>query len=153
MSVEDTVTEVDDVIALATKLPEDQSPLSKTRLPEPTIEVLEEKSSNAKVCPWAKVVIEILEFIETAVAGSDMVALRAELEELTFNAVFPVNVVSEVDNDDKALLISAIAEIEVVLSSIFDWIIFSWGAFSAWTKLSTIWVIFKPLPDEFKALK
>ena len=41
MSVVATVKDEDAVVALATKLPEDQSPLSNTRLPAPTIEVLE----------------------------------------------------------------------------------------------------------------
>jgi len=42
VSVVDTVNDLEDTVALATKLPEDQSPLSKVRVPAPTNEVFEE---------------------------------------------------------------------------------------------------------------
>ena len=64
--------------------------------------------------------ILIVEFIATAVDGSDIVALIAELEEFTFNEVFPVRVVKDVDNFERELLISPIAEIAVFLASILD---------------------------------
>ena len=53
---------------------------------------------------------------------------------------------NDVDNLDKALLTSPIAEIEVVFVSILFCMEFSCGVFSASTKESTIWVMFKPLP-------
>ena len=56
----------------------------------------------------------------TAVDGSDMVALMAELEEFTFNEVFPVSVDKDVDNFESALLISPIAEMAVFFESILD---------------------------------
>ena len=89
----------------------------------------------------------------TAVDGSEIVALIAELEEFTFNEVFPINVDKDVDNFESALLTSPIAEMAVFFESILDWIWFSWGACSACTRLSTIWVIFKPLPPWLIALK
>ena len=51
--------------------------------------------------------------IATAIDGSEIVALTAELVELAFKDVLPVNAVSDVDNLDNALLISPIAEIAV----------------------------------------
>ena len=56
----------------------------------------------------------------TATDGLDIVALIAELVEFTFNEVFPVNFAKDVDNLDRALLISPIAEIAVFLVSILD---------------------------------
>ena len=56
----------------------------------------------------------------TAVDGSDIVALIAELEELTFNEVLPIKVDKDVDNFERALLISPIAEIAVFPASILD---------------------------------
>ena len=47
----------------------------------------------------------ILEFIATAVDGSETVALTAELVELTFKEVFPVRVFKDVESLDKALFI------------------------------------------------
>ena len=41
----------------------------------------------------------------TAVDGSDIVALMAELVELTFKDVLPVSVVKEVESFDNALFI------------------------------------------------
>ena len=64
--------------------------------------------------------ILIVEFIATAVDGSDIVALIAELEELTFNEVLPIKVDKDVDNFERALLISPIAEIAVFPASILD---------------------------------
>ena len=62
----------------------------------------------------------ILEFIATAVEGSEILALTAELDELTFKEVFPVRVFKDVESLDKALFISPIAEIAVFLASILD---------------------------------
>ena len=59
-----------------------------------------------------------MEFIATAVDGSDIVALIAELVEFTFKDVLPVSVVKEVESLDSALLISPIAEIAVFRASI-----------------------------------
>ena len=56
----------------------------------------------------------------TAVDGLDIVALIAELEELTFNEVLPNKADKDVDNFERALLISPIAEIAVFLASILD---------------------------------
>ena len=78
----------------------------------------------------------------TAVDGSEIVALIAELEEFTFNEVFPVSVDKDVDNFESALLTSPIAEIAVFFASIVFWILSSCGAFSASTRLSTICVMF-----------
>jgi hypothetical protein len=54
----------------------------------------------------------------TALDGSDIVALIAELEEFTFRDVLPVKVDKDVDNFDNALLISPIADIAVFFASI-----------------------------------
>ena len=54
----------------------------------------------------------------TAVDGSDIVALMAELVELTFKDVLPVSVVKEVESLDNALFISPIADMAVFLASI-----------------------------------
>ena len=62
----------------------------------------------------------MVEFIATAVDGSYMVALIAELEEFTFRDVFPFRVVKELESFDNALLISPIAEIAVFFESILD---------------------------------
>ena len=67
----------------------------------------------------AREVTEIFELIATAVDGSEIVALTAELVELAFKAVVPFNAVSDEDNTDNALLISPIAEIAVFFSLIF----------------------------------
>ena len=69
------------------------------------------------------------------------------------NSTLATPIAVYVDNFDNALLISPIADIAVFFASILVWMEFSCGAFSASTKLSTIWVIFKPLPLEFIALK
>ena len=68
----------------------------------------------------ANVEILIVEFIATAVEGSEIVALIAELVEFTFNDVLPESVVKEVESFDNALLISPIADIAVFLASILD---------------------------------
>ena len=49
-----------------------------------------------------------------------MVALMAELEEFTFNEVFPVSVDKDVDNLESAFLTSPIAEMAVFFESILD---------------------------------
>ena len=56
----------------------------------------------------------------TAVDGSEIVALIAELEEFTFNEVFPVSVDKDVDYFESALLTSPIAEMAVFFESILD---------------------------------
>ena len=45
-----------------------------------------------------RVEILIVEFMATAVDGSEIVALIAELEEFTFNEVLPVKVVKDVES-------------------------------------------------------
>ena len=57
----------------------------------------------------------IVELIATAVDGLDILALIAELDELTFNDVLPVKVVKDVESFDNALLISPIAEMQYFL--------------------------------------
>ena len=60
------------------------------------------------------------ELIATAVDGSVIEVLIAELVEFTFKDVLPVKFVRAVESFDNALLISPIAEIAVFLASIFD---------------------------------
>ena len=114
-----------DFVALATKLPEDQSPLSSWRDPSPTIEVVLAYPVNANVCPVAKAEIVILELISVAFDGSVIVAVTAVLFDETPKEVLPTKPANEDDNFDNALLTSPIAEIDVVLVSILVWIAFS----------------------------
>ena len=114
-----TVKLVDAVVALATKLPLDQSPLSRTKDPAPTIDVVFAYPVKARVCPVARAETVMLEFRDVALDGSVMLAVTAVLFDETAKDVFPTNEVRAVDTTVSALLTSPIAEIEVVLASIF----------------------------------
>ena len=118
MSVLSTVKLLDAVEKFATKLPDDQSPLSSTSEPAPTISVVEEYPENAKVCPVANADIVTEELSVLAFDGSVIVAEIAVLFEDTDNEVFPTKLVYELERTDKELLTSPIAEIAVVFTFI-----------------------------------
>ena len=114
MSVEETVISCDETVELATKLPEDQSPLSSFKVPPPTIAVLEENPLNAKVCPAAKELTVMLESKVVAFDASLISTVIDVLFEVGVKAVDPFRVFILEDKPDKALFTSAIAEIEVL---------------------------------------
>ena len=130
-----------------------QAPKSIVIAPVPVVEEREEKPGNSRVWEVASWVTRTSELNAFAIDGSWIESVAV---------VLPLDVLSLVllANDDTLVLrllnssaTSAIVEISKFLLSIFFCIASLSGVVSALTKLSTIWVTFRPDPFEFIALK
>ena len=116
------------------------------------LEVGKENPVNSKVCEVASVVILMSEENGFALDGEFIDKVAAVLALEVARVVVFWKSCNDVFKPFKLEVNSPKAEIDALFSSIFLFKRSFSGVVSAWTKLSTIWVIFKPDPFWFNAL-